>query len=70
MVAALRAGQRIVLAEPERYAAMAAAARATMRAYCGDEVVAAALRAFLGLSPRESAAALSPSPLMRDLGAS
>ena len=45
----------IVIAEPDRYAAMGEAAKATMQHYCGDDTVIAALEEMLCLRARAAA---------------
>jgi glycosyltransferase involved in cell wall biosynthesis len=47
---AFQEAARIIEHDPERYARMADAAAASVRAYCADDVVAPALASFLGLS--------------------
>jgi glycosyltransferase involved in cell wall biosynthesis len=58
--AAYREGYRMVRSDPARYRALCEAAERSMRAFCGDDVIAAKLDSFLGLcSDSPPSAALS-----------
>ncbi len=50
LIAAFGEAYRLTREEPERYAALCAGARSSMARYCADDVVAARLDGFLGLS--------------------
>jgi glycosyltransferase involved in cell wall biosynthesis len=60
LVAAFAEAYRLTREDPERYAALAAGARDSMARYCADDVVAARLDAFLGLSLGLGPAIASP----------
>ena len=58
---------RVSSEQPTRYAELALAASGTMRDFCGDAVVAAALDSFLGLNARPDAVAARPSMLLSEV---
>jgi glycosyltransferase involved in cell wall biosynthesis len=68
LCAAFEEAYRLSTTEADRYSAMAAAARESMRRFCGDETVAVRLDGFLGLSQRRSEAPESPSRLVAEFG--
>ena len=67
LVSAFEEAYRLTTVEPERYSAMAASAASRMRRFCGDELVARDLDAFLSLGQGKGRVAASPSSLMRDV---
>jgi len=60
---------RLSTAEPETYAAKAAAAKARMQAFCGDAVVAAQLDSFLGLNTGSTGSTAHLSALLSEVAA-